>query len=733
MTDDQSHPLPRSALLFMATVEEARKTNEGPFRALAPIFRIALEHQRGELLNVSRAVATLNPIFGSAFNQDAAEAFLPHLQRLGWLSGVRTADGRIVYTVSDSLPPFDQETSIDNSHKKLSALYDAFLVFTKQSAPLLEYAISRDNFEWQLFRWATSLDGSDKAELQAHARKIAEGGAAKALSAFLDDPHRFSKVDRSLSVELAGFVRWLALKKRPEIADIAGLTELGLAIEFLEELRSPTSVQATERIDTKFVLDAPVLLDFFGLSGQGRRDSAKQMIDALRKCGAHFMTLSHCVEELGEILKTVVAKAPRERYGLTGDALRSNSDLLALARSIASQPDQAIKLAGFEIVNFDPNSPLNAAHFPDQQIDRFRNTATWHDQYKTNQKQRDAYSIAFVARRRAKQHSSDFFHCGYVLVTRNSTFTAFSEHFLRRNLGVPDYAVGPAIETKTLAALVWMRLAAEKIGDLPQLHLISACDRILASNRMLLRKADEKLAALKGEEASAAILSSQQAVLDLVVSTGGNHEVIDAAEGEAVVAALTTSAEVRGREIERKIADAELGSLLDKLSKKEALLSDAESQARAAGIERLRIEAEARAAREAADALAAAGNRRTAQTAEEIIETADRWSGVAIGTLWATTTIYALLGQFFVWEGRTWWLTSYTNLVLGASVVAATFFSAFLGIRFFQHGRIDGAGSMRGRLTNRLIRWHLLWVMPAEERSRVAAVLVQLRPDLRQY
>ena len=35
----ESHAIPRGALLFMAAVEEARKSTKGSIRAIAPIFR----------------------------------------------------------------------------------------------------------------------------------------------------------------------------------------------------------------------------------------------------------------------------------------------------------------------------------------------------------------------------------------------------------------------------------------------------------------------------------------------------------------------------------------------------------------------------------------------------------------------------------------------------------------------------------------------------------------------
>lgn len=712
-------------MLFMATVDEARQTNEGPFRAIAPLFRIALEPQQGQILNFVTAARTLQSVLGDGFNVYAVEAFAPQLAALGWLVEERTASG-VAYRVATTLGGGSGDEAVEASSQKLDRLYDAFATFLEGSAPLFKFELSKDEFKWQLFRWATSLDGSDKAHILEHAKALEEGRTPSVRDAYLDEPQRFSKIERTISVEFAGFVKWLELNGRDEIRDIASLTELGLALEFIEELQTPTARDGPN-ISTTFVLDAPVLLDLMGLSGPARKKSLKTYLDLLRERGGKIVTLSHNLEEMAEIINTVLARPNSQRFGLTGDALRQDPALESVARGVAQSPDLAARTMEVEVLTFDPASPLNQAAFSDQAIDEFRSSATWHtDMSKSEQKYRDALSVAFVMRRRNRVHNSDVLDCPYVLITRNSTFTRFAELFCQRKIESPDYAFGPAIEIKTLAAFLWMRFGSEVNRDLPQMQLVAACDRILASNGEIMRKAERKLRELSGGDATLAILNSRQAVLDLVVATGGNADVIDGADGDQIIRALTSSAEARGREIERKLADeaqAKLGKQLE----------DAVLRAEQTNAEKLAL---------AADALAKQGLLRKTEEELERRDRADRERALGVATrlhrgaktfakavvvlMTAITIGTALTGQLFIWRGLDWWTASLGNLAVGVVVVLATFAAAAAGVEFMGNQSLTPQAWARAIITKGQIRAALWRIADHDERARVKVALESL-------
>ncbi|MCW2405134.1 hypothetical protein M2336_001763 [Sphingobium sp. B1D7B] len=712
------YPLPRSALLFMAAVDEAKRTNEGPFRAIAPIFRISLEGQRGQMLNVEKAASVLNPILGDSFNEHALEAFIPQLCHLGWLVEQKADGTASAYLVPKELPSFDEVEAIETSATKLNRLHAAFEEFLDVHAPLLKITLGKDQFEWQLFKWATSLDGSDKERVKAEAKRLLDGEKLSIRNQFLDETTRLSRIDKQLTVEFAGFVKWLAKHRRPEFADIASLTELGLALEFLEELQRPTGGSLV-KIKTTFVLDAPVLLDLLGLSGPSRQFSIMQCLKALREHGSKIVTMSHCLAELADILSAVLDRAPTRRFGLTGDALRADPSLVAHANSVRRQPDKAVKLADVQILNFDRRSPLYASAFPDELIDKFRGSAHWHDMYKTDQRDCDAMSIGYVMRRRNGEIASDYFDTSFLLVTRNSTFTQFSTMFARSNLGIPNYAAGPAIETKTLAAMVWMRFGSAANPDLPQLHLVSACDRILASNRELLRKAEKRLETLKDTEAASVLLSSQQAVLDLVISTGGAPEVLDAANGEELLAAFTTSAEARGRDSERARSDAVRVELEAALATKDRDTEALKAKSVELAAAETKEQARRRQAEELIQKLKEDDDIRIAGIADLIQRKATNRARHYVLAMTVICTAISLGGQFFIWQGSAWWYHSATNFLAGSVVIVCSGLAAALGMHLIPPGHLDLADNLQNKIRRRSALMRLKHVHPVPDRNRV--------------
>jgi hypothetical protein len=707
MATNATYSVPRPALLFMSAVEEARATAEGPFRAIAPLFRIALEPQIGEIFNLARASSRLQPILGDGFTQHALEAFIPPLSKLGWLEEKRFGD-RAAYVVSSRLVPLDEEQAVDESQIRLDRLYDDFVVFLRDFAPLLELTISKEDFQWRLFQWAISLDGANKDAIKEEATRLLAGEKPLIRLAFLDEAQKFgSTVDRSMSIELAGFVKWLQKTKRPSLQDVAALTELGLAYEFLDELVRP-SANADENLDIVFVLDAPVLLDWLGLSGPGRRLSIETCSGILIAHGAQFVTLPHCLDELTEVLETVLRRGPAERYGLTGDAMRADPNLIPIARAVAANPDAAVRKLGIKVLPFRKNDPRNEAIFPNSLVDEFRSRATWHDPYKTDQKERDALSIAFVMRRRNGAADSDLFHNRFTLVTRNSTFTEFSKKFVQNYLGWPAYALGPAIETKTLAASVWMRFGSLAQPDLPRLHLIAACDRILASNRMLLKKALRKAEEATDSQVALTLLASEQAVFDLVVGTGGSLEVLDGANGAQIVEAMLASAQSEGREQERTIARDQLAAKERDISEQARLAAEARKEAVANSVEaeKLRTHLQATTVRESEEISSAAST---------ICRRSRTFGHLISSSTFIFLMIISIIGQFFFWDAR----FRHEHPFLAFAILSSTVLTALYFLRFLPH--TENIHSLIAGLLSRWRRAALLRALePIEYRNRVS-------------
>lgn len=279
------------------------------------------------------------------------------------------------------------------------------------------------------------------------------------------------------------------------------------------------------------------------------------------------------------------------------------------------------------------------------------------------------------------------------------------------------------MDSKTLAAFVWMRFGSIVSADLPQMHLISACDRILATNGELLRRAEKRLSELQGQDAATVLLSSQQAVLDLVISIGGSPDVLDAAQGEELLHALTASAEERGRLEEQQKSRSERSKLRAIISEKDRIAQEKSAQAVELTAAVLKRESQIRRQKQELDSLIREQTDRVNIRVDLYISQSERIAWYVITIACSLAAIFGLFGHLFIWEGVTWWTTSVYNVFFGAGIIICNLFVLALGLRWVPPRRIDLAAEMQRRLSRAIVRMQLGRVESGDELDRVVHVL----------
>ena len=372
------------------------------------------------------------------------------------------------------------------------------------------------------------------------------------------------------------------------------------------------------------------------------------------------------------------------------------------------------------MLNFDPTAPLYEKFFPESLVDRFRNSATWHDESKTQQRDRDALSVAFVMRRRQGQVHSDVLETPFVLVTRNSTFTRYADVFVKSNLSVADFGFGPTVETKTLAAIVWIRFGSFESARLPEIQLIAACDRLLASNRELLRKAEQKVAALAGEQTATALLSSQQAVLDLVIAAAGSPDVIDASSGEEIIRALTAAAEEKGKLKERKAAERVKARMTEAIETREEQLQQLRAETSKLSEAHELAQAEIRQQQATVQRYEREWNERIAALSGRLALRSASISGGTVTTGWIACALVGLVGQLFIWNGSTWWHSTGREFLTGLAVIICAAVALVFSLRWVMPGQLDVAGVLQRHFSRLILRWFVSRIEPKEDRIGVS-------------
>ena len=279
-------------------------------------------------------------------------------------------------------------------------------------------------------------------------------------------------------------------------------------------------------------------------------------------------------------------------------------------------------------------------------------------------------------RRRKGLRSSDVLESKCILVSRNSTFAHFSQKFVIENLVNYSFSIGPVIETKTLSAITWMRFGSDAGNDFPEISLIATCDRILASNGVFLRKAEKKLRTVAEPDIVDAILSSQQSVLDLVIGVGANPEVIDGAEASELLRTVTSTAEERGREIERKRTEKVANELRQEKAERERENSELTAKAQ-------RLAAEKQSNLVIAENFKNAESARRCRLCSRVQARATKLAWLVTITVWLSLIAATLYLQFAFWSGPDMWKS---NPMLALITFTSTLLLLLSGLRFLPKG-----------------------------------------------
>jgi hypothetical protein len=209
-----------------------------------------------------------------------------------------------------------------------------------------------------------------------------------------------------------------------------------------------------------------------------------------------------------------------------------------------------------------------------------------------------------------------------------------------------------------------------------------------------LKRAERRIKETQGEEASVAIFSSQQAVLDLILATGGSPDVLNSANSEELLQAVTSTAQEAGRIAERKIANEQIEDANSQIAARNQEIEEASEKIQQLAIDKVIADGLLRRKEEEISTLVETENVRLNEIANQIIKDARSQSWMFVGSLWVALALYGVLGQFFIWNGLEWWEASDGHKILGGTVIISTLMAAMFSLRFIPPGHVDLIGSI---------------------------------------
>ncbi|ABI64777.1 hypothetical protein [Maricaulis maris] len=536
----------RPALVAMLQV--AASSGKSPQAVVADVFSTFLAEQAGQIFDQKKFINAAQQVFGTGFTELVSQAIVPMLAANNHLTKIATKENSAIYRVSAEICS-DHENDEILLETTFSDITNAFWEFMDDRADPLGVS-TQNRVEWNtdLLDWLTSEDKAYQNKANESAQRLISRNFTYKIGRNgedgEDDDEVVTDFDKYRLFRYAQFINYCRRNDPITLEKIAKFAAAGFVFRAVRGLTAAPE-WATGEVDLTLVFDGPVVLDLIGLSGTARKLALARIVEVSKEAGIKLVTLSHCIEEAVEIVQTVIDKDKSSRWGLVGDALRESSGNEHIARQFIRSPDRLVENLGVSVLNFDPSSyPNEHSHFSNDLIEEFTSLAHFgRDSTSVIRRQRDAFSFAYVVRKRGTTYKSDILKSRYMLATRNATFVSFGARFVRDHIPrVPKFSAQYVIETSTLAALLWIRLSSEAATKLPSLQLFATCQRLLTSNKGIIEKARVRAAeslSMEDAEQFELALRDPLAVEELVVLNAKMP--ISASEPEQLLEAMRKS------------------------------------------------------------------------------------------------------------------------------------------------------------------------------------------------
>jgi hypothetical protein len=334
-------------------------------------------------------------------------------------------------------------------------------------------------------------------------------------------------------------------------------------------------------------LDAPLIMERLGLSGNAAADQATFVMAKLDASNIHVECLSHACDEIRDNLLAVLDNPKHLRTGPTADALRRGEVQDVFCQAVANDPEHYIR--NVAKIDIRPaNLSLLDQHqkcFPAALVEILANSMPSQN---PTARYRDAMSIAIVMRRRAGHETRNLLDAKYIFITPNQAVVSAAIH-LTRERGLVSQAkdvIGPAVTNRTIAGLVFANAGVSDKKTLSRRELLGACARVVMLRPRIVDQVREQFSQLQkieDEQVLNAILTQPRGAtlfMDYFVDQGStispnNHDELLAFIKKSLVEKEVESAQKVTTEKESIIRELEI-----ELEKAKAIAARTSQQAR---------------------------------------------------------------------------------------------------------------------------------------------------------
>lgn len=439
---------------------------------LLPFFDPILRPKQGHPFVVEDFAREVRDTYKWNFNSDVVEVFLPRLVEVEWLTADDPETEPTTYHIT--LPDVEQVEQAENTaNEELRSLAEEFKEFSEELSPLTAIPREVEEFEDILIEWLLYVEAFSEKNIEFSTRvEKAKSGTMRQV------------VDVPRTTNLASEERFLcarfvaeAIRSRPETGErLARIASIGLLTEVVQDFVKPTApVEASNLV---VYLDAPVAMEYLGVSGKAARENTVPVVDELKRIGVQVRIFGQSVDEIKRNLGAVLQN-PRPT-GPTAQALARNEVMRDFVVQVNADPEAILSSMGVVVTHRTlDQTPSEHQYFQQEHWSEIYSALIF--QQSLDAREHDADVTTLVMRQRHGFEDRDIFRSRFVIATRNGLVAQLTRRKCIDLELVSPSMTPPIVHRRYLTASMWLRtgLGGQNF-EVPKRLLLANCERVLA-------------------------------------------------------------------------------------------------------------------------------------------------------------------------------------------------------------------------------------------------------------
>ncbi len=455
----------------------AINSNRDFYTGILPFFEPFVREHRDEILDVPLLLKYAKTKLMLPMTEDIARLFVERMHGAGWLEiAARTKESIVYRCTPRDLDHRGNQTDVNGELDRLLTALREFLTSHSASFNALSDADIEESF------------------LRFLARNLSPTRAGIGIDYSTDEVHD------SIEYWFARFIAQVGAANPEAFRTIERIAGISLMTEAIMEIRSPSASMAKRKNVTVYI-DGPMLMDYLGLSGVAQRNNVAFIIDKLKKLGIDVRCFRHTCDEIRDNLRALFNRHESQRTGPTANAIRKREVRREYAMAVRDNVEHFVEKTAR--LGIDPDKPDNfrsmEEYCDDTTVDEL---ARYMPAQNAVARDRDAWSVGVIMRRREGYENTDLFQTRFLLVTSNPDLVATSNSILRKKgaLSPNRAAIGPALHHRVISGILFANSGIDERAEVSRRQLLASCEEVVRIRPKILEGFIQQIGLWKSEE-----------------------------------------------------------------------------------------------------------------------------------------------------------------------------------------------------------------------------------------